>query len=123
MRVPAPRDEGHLVVSDPPLVYFPRGAQIPAGELTDVRDDAGSSYLGELLHVALLRPAHRIDALLREEVLGHVVDALLAKHNVRPGGFDLLDHRPEALLLFVQELLELRRIPDPDLLVHLGLLD
>src|SRR3972149_11719012 len=99
MRVPAPRDEGPLFVSHPPLVYFPRGAQIPAGELTDVRDDAGSSCLGELLHVALLRPAHRIDALLREEVLGHVVDALLAKHNVCPGGRDRGDIPPADVLL------------------------
>src|SRR5881628_1754644 len=34
-----------------------------------------------------------------------------------------VDHRPEGLLLFIEEHLKLRRIADADLLVHFGLLD
>src|SRR3989441_1279223 len=119
----AARDERHVVRADLSLFDEVRTAQFLRRQVVQVRDDPRTGRLCELLHVALLHPAHRVDAFLGEEVLGDVVDSLLTQDDVRAGGFDLLDHRAQGFLLFIEEHLELRRIADADLLIHLGLLD
>src|SRR5881397_1908369 len=119
----AARDERHVVRADLSLFDEVRTAQLLRRQVVQVRDDPRAGRLRELLHVALLHPADRVDAFLGEEVLGDVVDPLLTEDDVRAGRLDLLDHGPQGLLLFIEEHLELRRIADADLLVHLGLLD
>src|SRR5437667_251376 len=119
----AARDERHVVRADLSLFDEVRMAQLLRRQVVEVRDDPRTGRLRELLHVALLHPANGVDAFLGQEVLGDVVDPFLTQDDVRAGGFDLLDHGPQGLLLFIEEHLELRRIADADLLVHLGLLD
>src|SRR5947209_8124420 len=119
----AARDERHVVRADLSLFDEVRTAQFLRREVVEVRDDPRTGRLRELLHVALLHPANRVDAFLGEEVLGDVVDPFLTQDDVGTGRLDLIDHRPQGLLLFIEEHLKLRRIADPDLLVHFGLLD
>src|SRR5437762_2472044 len=119
----AARDERHVVRPDLALLDEIGLPEFFRGEVIEVRDDPRAGRLRELLHVALLDPPDRVDARLCEVVLGDIVDALLAEDDVGAGFLDLRDHRLEALLLLVEELLELRRISDPDLFVDLRLLD
>src|SRR2546428_639205 len=122
-RLFAAGDKRHVIRPDLSLFDEVRTAQFLRREVVEVRDDPGAGRLRELLHVALLHAADRVDPFLGQEMLGDVVDSLLAQDDVRARRLDLLDHRPEGLLLFIEEHLELRRIADADLLVHLGLLD
>src|SRR5881296_435478 len=123
LRVFASRHERHLVIADLLLVHELREAEIVLRQLVELRDDLAAGGLGELLHVRLLDPAHRVDLRLREVVLGEVVDPLLAEDHVGAALPHDLDHALQHRLFLVQEGLELGRVRDLDLRVDLGLLD
>src|SRR5437870_13245305 len=123
LRVFASRHERHLVIADLLLVHELREAEIVFRQLVELRDDLAAGGLGELLHVRLLDPAHRVDLRLREVVLGEVVDPLLAADHVGAALPHDLDHALQHRLFLVQEGLELGRVRDLDLRVDLGLLD
>ena len=116
-------DKGHLLVLDLLELDGVGVAEIVGGQLGDLVDDVGSGGPAEPLHVGLLDTPAGVDALLGEEVLGEVVDSLLAEHDVGSGLLDLLDHALQHVLLFGDELVELVRVGDLDLGVDLGLLD
>src|SRR6184192_1991300 len=119
----AASDERHVVRPDLALLDEIGLPEFLRGQVIEVRNDPRAGRLRELLHVALLDPPDRVDARLREVVLGDIVDALLAEEDVGTVFLNLRDHRLEGLLLLVEELLELRRVSDPDLFVDLRLLD
>jgi len=73
----------------------------------EIRNDPRAEDLAQELHVGFLRPAHGQDTLLREEVLGEVVDALLTEHYIGAGVFDPLDLLAQLAVLLVEEVLEL----------------
>jgi len=109
-----------------PLVLVARDRTLPevglAGRV-EVGDDVRTEQFLQELDVGLLGPLDREDALLSEVVLGHVVDVLLAEQDVRAGGLDLVGHLLELFFLLVEEVLELARVVDGELGVHIGLVE
>src|SRR5213078_1053311 len=92
--------------------YEVGSAEFLRGQVVQVRDAARAGGLRELLHVAFLHPPDGIDALFRQVVLGHIVDALLGEDDVRARGLDLLYHGSDGLLFLIEEQLHLRGIAD-----------
>ena len=82
----------------------------------------GSRGLGKLLHVGFLDPANGEDALLGQEVLGHVVEAFLPEDDVRAGLLECVDEASEDVLFLPKEGLQLFRVADLNPSVEFGLL-
>ena len=123
LRLLAARDERHLVLADLPLLDEVGMAEVLRRHVVEVDDELPAGRLRELLHVALLRPPDRVDALLGEVVLDEVVDPLLADDDVRAHLLDRVDVGLQRGLLLGEERLHLVRVVDPDLRGELCLLD
>ncbi len=115
-------DEGHLVACDLPLLNQACLAQVVCSQVVNAGYNPSPGSASQLLHIALLHAPDGVDASLSQEVLGQVVNALLAEDHVGAGVCDSLDHILEHDLFLVQESLELIRGGDLDLGIDLGLL-
>src|SRR4029077_6448626 len=122
-RVLAAGDERHVLLPDLLLLDVLGAAEVRGAALLEAGDDLAAGRPGQLLQIALLDLLDRKDAFLREVVQDDVVDPLLADHDVRPGGLDLLGYLEERFVLLVDEALDLGRVLDVDLALDFGLLD
>jgi len=81
--------------------------EVVGGERIEVADDGRAEDVLEEGQVGLLRPADGEDALLREVVLGEVVDPLLTEDHVGARFDDFVDFVAELLFFPIEEALEL----------------
>ncbi|KUG20120.1 hypothetical protein ASZ90_010143 [hydrocarbon metagenome] len=123
LRIPALRDEDHILARDLPLLDKPRFSKLPGRDGVNGPHDRAAGRTGEFLHIALLDAAGGEDPRPCKVVLGEVIDALLAEEDVCAALDDMVDDGPNHLLLFVDESLELVGAADPDLGIDPGLLE
>ena len=116
-------DKGHLLVADLSLLDQACSSQILLRQVMDAGDNPAASGASQLLHVALLDPAHSVDPLFGQEVLGQIIDALLAEYHIGTGLDYVVHHSLEHALFLIQEGLKLIWGCDLYLGIDLGLLD
>jgi hypothetical protein len=116
-------DEDALVAADVLLGDGAGEAEVVGFDVVERADDVAAGSAGETRQVGGFRAADRENTLLREVVLGHVVDAVTDEDDVGADVNELVDHLPKLLFLLIEELLKLVGIGDVDLGVDLGLAD
>ena len=121
LEVGAVLDDDHplLGVPERDLPHGPRHPQLLLGELLEAGDDPAPRRDGDVLDLHPTDPSDGRQAVLKQEVVGLVVEPPLADDKVGPAVLHPLNHIPEVLLLLFVQLLV--RIPAGDIELVLGL--